>query len=94
MAKPEVHDYKSKGATCALDKDKIQTEELIHDHGEKIVIISVKNGRENLVNCEKRHLMNRYNNPSIFETMLFENPGCDRVETPHNGGGDQDAHGQ
>ena len=53
MAKPEVHDYKSTGATCALDKDKIQMKELIHDYGKKIVLISVKNERENLLNCEK-----------------------------------------
>ena len=47
-----------------------------------MAIISVKNKRENLVNCDKRHLTNMYNNPNLFQTMLFSNIGCDRVETP------------
>ena len=73
MTKPEVHEYKSTGATCALDKDKIQMTEIIHDHGKKLRIIPAKNGRENLVNLENRHLIEGYNNLDIFQTMLFEN---------------------
>ena len=47
-----------------------------------MAIISIKNKRENLVNCDKRQLTNRYSNPNIYQTMLFENIGCNRVETP------------
>ena len=83
MAKPEVHHYKSTGATCALDKDKIQMTEIIHDHGKKLIIIPAKNGRGNFVDLENRHLNEGYNNLDIFQTMLFKNPGgCKRVETP------------
>ena len=59
MTKPEVHDYQSTGATCALEKDKIQMTEIILDHGEKLRIIPAENGRENLVNLENRHLTPR-----------------------------------
>ena len=53
MAKPEVHDFKITGATCALDKDKITTKELIQYHEKKIALISDKNKSEKLTNCDK-----------------------------------------
>ena len=82
MVKPEVHDYKSIGATCALDKDKIQRTEKIHGHGNNWITIPSKNGSENIKYRENRHLNKGYNYDK-FQMMIFENPGgCESAETP------------
>ena len=81
MDKPEVHNYKSTGATCALDK--IQLTEIIHDHGKNWITISSKNGSENLIDRENRHFKKGYNNFDKFQMMIFKNPGgCESAETP------------
>ena len=82
MAKPEVHNYKSTGATCALDKDKITTKELIQYHEQKIALSSEKNKSEKVTNRDNLHLKDRYNNKNLFQNMLFENIGYNRGETP------------
>ena len=82
MYKQEVQDYKTTGATCALDKDEITTKELIQYHEKKIALISDKNKSEKLANCDKKHLTERYNNTNLFQNMLFENIGYSRGETP------------
>ena len=74
MDKPEVQDYKSTGATCAPDKDKIQRTEIIHDHEQNWITISSKNGSENIKDRENRHLNKGYNYDK-FQMMIFENPG-------------------
>ena len=83
MVKPEVHNYKSTGATCATDKYKIQRTEKNHDHGKNWITISSKNGSENLIDHENRHLNKGYNNFEKVQMMIFENPGgCESAETP------------
>ena len=47
MVKPEVHDTKSTGATCASNKDKILRTDKNHDHGKKDVLGLEKTGSEN-----------------------------------------------
>ena len=43
MNKPEVKKYESTGATCALNKEKITTQDLIQLHEKKIKLIADQN---------------------------------------------------
>ena len=58
MNKPEVKEYESTGATCALNKDKNTTQDLIQLHEKKIKLISDQNGGKIL----GKKVINNFNN--------------------------------
>ena len=79
MPKPEVNEFKITGATCALNKDKNTTQELIQYHEKKIALISDQNESEKL----NKQVNEKYNNkPLFFQKMLIENEGQGKSMTP------------
>ena len=69
MNKPEVKEYKSTGATCALNKDKKTSQDLIQLHEKKIKLISDQNGGKIL----GKKVINNCNNQLIpFQIMPTE----------------------
>ena len=67
------------GATCARNKDKNTTQELIQYHLNKISLISDQNENKKL----GKKVINKYNNkPLSFQKMLTENEGQCKSMTP------------
>ena len=83
MVKPEVHDTKSTGATCASNKDKILRTDKNHDHGKKDEL-SIKNRSENKKYRDKEKVkVNIKSNQDIFQMTIFMIPGnYETAETP------------